>query len=142
MLFGGGVEEDEISSGSESESWKDAVIRKKCTWSSVSAVTGNSQVADGGSRPKIQGDHRDDDGRSEEELEAEELDAAKLFSLLYTICDNVNKNTRCPKQLQQATRHSRCVCDFYFFLILCLFLLCVRGDFLICVTLLEGCVDV
>ena len=46
-----------------------------------------------------------------EESETEDLDAAKLFTLLYTICDNVKKNTRCLKQLQlaQATQQSRCV---------------------------------
>ena len=112
-------EDDEISSGSELESWKDGIVRKKKrTRSSVSAVTGKSQVADRGSRPKTQGGHRDDDDRSEEESEAEELDAAKLFSLLYTICDNV-KNTRCLKQLQQTTQHSRCICDFFYLFYAC-----------------------
>ena len=61
-------------------------------------------------RPKTRREmRRDENGLSDSETE--ELDSAKLFTLLYTIYDNVKENTRTLKQLQQAqaTQHSRCV---------------------------------
>ena len=121
----GVVPEDASSSGSES--WKDETTRelskkKRTVHRGVSTGTdegddngvaddsGTSEAGHTLERPKTRrGVREDDPDVRSDESETEELDAAKLFTLLYTICDNVKKNTRCLKELQQAhaTQHSR-----------------------------------
>lgn len=118
--------EDLLSSGSDSDETTPVVItQKKRTVRDGGATTsGNDEGGDYVSvaddpeasdiepptlikRPKSRRGMRDDDGLSDSE--SEELDSAKLFTLLYTIYDNVKKNTKTLRQLQhaQTTQHSR-----------------------------------
>ena len=119
------MKEDSISNNSsdseadsEAETTRDSLPKKKraiCSGASAESngVADDSQPGPILERPKTRRSKRghDLDDVLSEESETEDLDAAKLFTLLYTICDNVKKNTRCLKQLQlaQATQQSRCV---------------------------------
>lgn len=111
------ISSDSESELSEAETTRDSLPKKKrATYSGASAesngLADDSEAGPVLERPKTWRSKRGNDPDVlSEESDTEDLDAAKLFTLLYTICDNVKKNTRCLKQLQQAqaTRQSRCV---------------------------------